>query len=58
MLSALNRPGRASLHLNLALFVGVALVLNALIFGLGWDGGLGAAPKAGFYPPGWLVGLV
>ena len=39
VLSALNRPGRAALHLNLALFVGAALALNALIYGFGWVGG-------------------
>lgn len=38
---------------NLGLFVGLPLVLNGLIFGLGWDRASG--PRVGI-PPGWVVG--
>ena len=43
-------PGLAA---NLAVFVGLPLVLNGLIFGLGWNRASG--PQSGL-PPGWVVG--
>lgn len=50
-------PGRAALRLNLALFVGAALALNALIFGLGWGSSVSSPPEPVLLP-GWLVGAV
>jgi len=42
-----------SLAANLAVFVGAALVVNAIIFGLGFPGAAGD-PSG---PPGWFIGL-
>ncbi len=44
----------SSLAANLAVFLGAVLVVNALIFGLGFPGAAGD-PSG---PPGWFVGLV
>ncbi|MGA8939921.1 MAG: TspO/MBR family protein [Acidobacteriaceae bacterium] len=40
---------------NMVLFVGLPLVLNGLIFGLGWERSSG--PQTGL-PPGWVVGAI
>ena len=57
MLDTLNAPGRRGLVANLAVWLGAVLVLNGLIFGLGWNT-RSAAPDPWFAPPGWVVGLV
>lgn len=41
------------LGVNLAIFVGAPLLLNGLIFGLGWNR---PRAKAAGIPPGWVVG--
>ncbi len=46
-----------SLWGNLLLFVGSTLVLNGIIFGLGWDAGSGVNVHR-LLPPGWVVGAV
>jgi tryptophan-rich sensory protein len=58
MIARLNNPDRNSLALNVFLAVGATLVLNGLIFALGWDTSTGATRTPAFEPPGWLVGLV
>jgi tryptophan-rich sensory protein len=52
-------PVLSSLAGNLAVFIVLPLVLNGVIFGLGWDRTTGAAKgqMAGI-PPGWAVGAI
>jgi hypothetical protein len=52
-------PVLSSLAGNLAVFVLLPLILNGVIFGLGWDRQSGAAKgqMAGL-PPGWAVGAI
>jgi tryptophan-rich sensory protein len=50
-----GRPVMTGLGANLAVFVGAPVVLNGLIFGLGWSGRGG--PQVGL-PPGWVVGSI
>jgi len=57
-LRALNQDDRRALVLNIAIAVGAALILNAVIFLLGWDSSTDYAPQPWFEPPGWVVGLV
>jgi benzodiazapine receptor len=45
----------AGLAANLVVFVGAPLVVNGLIFGLGW--GRSGGPQTGL-PPGWVVGAI
>ena len=45
----------AGLAWNLLVFIGLPLVLNGLIFGLGWERSSG--PQTGL-PPGWVVGAI
>lgn len=53
-MSAVLRSTRSrSLGANLAVFVGAPLLLNGLIFGLGWNR---PRAKAAGIPPGWVVG--
>ncbi len=54
MFAALNKPDRRSLILNILVALGVVLVINGLIFVLGWDRA-NATPQS---PPGALVGSV
>lgn len=42
---------------NIAAFVGAALLMNGLIFALGW-GGDEARIEPVFAPPGWVIGIV
>ena len=44
-----------SLPGNLAAFVLPTLLLNGIIFGLGWDAHTAPSP---YLPPGWLVGTI
>ena len=46
-------PVMRGLAANLVVFVGLPVVLNGVIFGLGWDRASG--PNVGI-PPGWFVG--
>ena len=59
-LDRLNRPTPASLWWNIAAFVGATVILNGLIFGLGWNTSTDSvsAPRASFAPPDWVVGAV
>jgi len=52
-------PVLSSLAANLSVFIVAPLVLNGVIFGLGWDRQTGAAKgqMAGI-PPGWVVGTI
>ena len=58
MFTAHNRRDRASLPLNLALFVGAALLVNALIFSLEWNLATAPTTRPLLELPGWLVGAV
>lgn len=57
MLSALNAPGRRGLVANLAVWLGLVLALNGLVFGLGWTT-RASVPTPWFAPPGWVIGCV
>ncbi|MGA7158071.1 MAG: TspO/MBR family protein [Acidobacteriaceae bacterium] len=48
-------PMLTSLWGNLLVFVGLPLVVNGVIFGLGWERGGGPQPGL---PPGWVVGTI
>jgi tryptophan-rich sensory protein len=48
-------PVMTGLAANQVVFVGLPLVLNGVIFGLGWDRASG--PQVGI-PPGWIVGAL
>ena len=50
-----GRPVMAGLAANLAVFVGMPVLVNGLIFGLGW--GRSSGPQPGL-PPGWVVGTI
>ncbi len=57
MLAALNAPGRRGLAANLAVWLGLVVVLNGVIFALGWNT-RSNSPVPWFAPPGWVIGLV
>ncbi len=49
----------SSLAGNLVVFIVLPLVLNGVIFGLGWNRGTGAAKgQVAGIPPGWVVGAI
>ena len=48
-----SEPGLSGMGANLALFVVPPLLLNGVIFGLGWNRTSAALPGL---PPGWFVG--
>ncbi len=48
-------PRLTSLAGNLGVFIVPPLVLNGIIFGLGWNGNTAPSP---YLPPGWLVGTI
>lgn len=50
-----GRKVMTGLAANLAVFVGAPVVVNGLIFGLGWNRTSG--PQTGL-PPGWVVGSI
>lgn len=56
MISLLDRPDVSGLIANIAGALGIVLVLNALIFGLGWAGTSPHAPA--FLPPPIVIGIV
>jgi benzodiazapine receptor len=58
LVDALNRDDRNGLSLNVGLAVGAALVLNGVIFVLGWNKMTDYAPQPWFQPPGWVVAVV
>lgn len=53
MSAIVRRRSQRSLAANLAVFVGAPLLLNGVIFGLGWNR---PRAKAAGIPPGWVVG--
>lgn len=57
MLAALNAPGRRGLVANLVVWLGAVLLLNGLVFALGWST-RASAPAPWFAPPGWVIGTV
>ncbi len=56
----MNRPDLRALGLNLAVAMGGAFFVNALIFGLGWNARPAGAndQAASFAPPDWVIGAV
>ncbi len=56
--ASLNRTDSTGLWLNIAALVALVLVGNALIFGLGADGGSLPPDQARWVPPGPLVGAI
>jgi len=56
MISLLDRPDRSGLIANVAGALTIVVVLNALIFGLGWAGTSRRAPA--FLPPPVVIGIV
>jgi tryptophan-rich sensory protein len=59
MTESKHGPVLSSLAANLAVFIVLPLLLNGVIFGLGWDRQSGASNghTAGI-PPGWVVGAI
>ena len=53
MMERLRGKAKKNLSTNLAVFVGAPLVLNGIIFALGWNR---PRAKAAGIPPGWAVG--
>ena len=53
-----NRPNYRALSLNLAADIGAVLLMNGLIFGLGWGMNETQIRKVSFDPPGYVVGSV
>jgi tryptophan-rich sensory protein len=56
MISLLDRPDRFGLIANIGAALTTVLILNALIFGLGWEATSVRAPN--FVPPPVVIGLV
>jgi tryptophan-rich sensory protein len=56
MISLLDRPDRSGLVANVAGALGIVIILNALIFGLGWQDSSARAPA--FLPPPIVIGAV
>jgi tryptophan-rich sensory protein len=56
MFSLLDRPDRSGLIANVAGALTIVVILNALIFGLGWAAASVRAPR--FVPPPIVIGLV
>jgi tryptophan-rich sensory protein len=56
MISLLNRPDRSGLIANVAGALTIVVMLNALIFGLGWEETSRRAPA--FLPPPIVIGIV
>jgi len=56
MIALLDRPDRSGLIANVACALTIVIVLNALIFGLGWEGPSQRAPA--FLPPPIVIGVV
>jgi tryptophan-rich sensory protein len=57
LLNILNQPTRRSLTLNMVIALGSALVMNGLIFSLGWSSADNITPPS-FAPPAFVIGLV
>jgi benzodiazapine receptor len=58
MTAAANRSNSAGLWINIAAFVALALICNAVIFALGLDVGALPPSKEAWLPPGIGVGLI
>jgi tryptophan-rich sensory protein len=56
MIALLDRPDRSGLVANVAGALTIVITLNALIFGLGWEGTSRHAPA--FVPPPIVIGIV
>jgi tryptophan-rich sensory protein len=56
MIALLDRPDRSGLIANVASALVIVVVLNALIFGLGWEENSLRAPA--FLPPPIVIGIV
>lgn len=57
MTAILDDPDRRGLIANAAAFVATCIVVNGLVFGLGWTAG-SAAVRPPLIPPGPVVGIV
>jgi translocator protein len=53
-----DRPDRRGLLANVALTLVAVIVVNGLIFGLGWNQSQNSPIDPSFAPPGWVIGLV
>ena len=58
MLDVLNRPNRGSLIANLCVALASVLLMNALIFGFGWNIPSDQMRRVWFEPPDYVVGAV
>ena len=58
MNSAFNSPKTKALILNISVAVGSALIMNGLIYGLGWNSSAGYEQRAFFAPPGYIIGII
>jgi tryptophan-rich sensory protein len=58
MLALLNKPGVRSLILNAFIAFGAVLLLNGLIFGLGWNASPSTVNPSAFTPPDDVIGIV
>lgn len=58
MIGIANRADNTGLATNIAVAVGAVLLVNGLIFGLGWDSSSGEPVSPSFAPPGYVVAAV
>jgi tryptophan-rich sensory protein len=56
MISLLDRPDRSGLIANIGVALAIVVILNALIFGIGWQATSARAPS--FLPPPVVIGLI
>jgi benzodiazapine receptor len=54
----LDRPDRVGLATTIAAFVGVAVIVNAIIFAIGIGQGNDAVTRLSWAPPGWVIGAI
>lgn len=57
MTTVIDQTSNTSLVLNVTIAVILCLVINSIIFGIGWDGG-DESINIWFAPPGYVVGTV
>lgn len=58
MFDAINQKNYTSLLLNVSIAVGLCFIINAVIFGSGWDKSDPVDDSIWFAPPGYFVGTV